>query len=114
MTMASRAVFSNKRIQQTGVGSSNWIILDKGGAGVASVQVEASASATVSIQCTLSLSLINAGDTVPAAEINDIQDMTDLVANGAFTIQGPIKAVRINQTAGVGTSTITVLQAEGN
>ncbi len=114
MSAASRTVLSNKKVQQTGVGASDWIVLDKGGAGVLSVQVEASASATISIQGTLNIDISNGTDTVPVDEINDIQDMTGLVANGLFTIQGPVKAVRINQTAGVGSSTITILQAEGS
>lgn len=114
MSTASRTVLSNKKVQQTGVGTSDWIVLDKGGAGVLSIQVEASGSATISLQGTLNINIINGGDTVPVDEVNSIEDMTGLVANGLFTVQGPVKAVRINQTAGAGTSTITILQAEGH
>lgn len=114
MSTANRTISLSKREENTGVGTSDWIILTKGGAGVVSIQVEASATAIVTIQGTLNLALGTPTDSVPAAEINDIQDMSALAANGLFTVQGPIKAVRINQTVGVGTSAITILQAEGS
>lgn len=114
MSTASRTVSFNNRQEQTGVGQSDWVILKKGGAGVVSIQIEASATAVVSIQGTLNLELSVGSDTVPAAQINDIEDMTALAANNVFSVQGPLKAVRINQTGGAGTSAITVLQAEGS
>ena len=114
MSVARRTVFSNTRREQDGVGASDWVLLDKGGAGVISIQVEASGSATVTIQGTLNLELQTSTGTVPADEINAIQDMSGLTSNGLYTIQGPLKAVRINQTVGVGTSAITVLQVEGS
>ena len=112
MSSANRSIRFTKRITNTGVSASEWVILKQGGANSLGIQVEASATATVSIQSTNNLALDLPSDTVPAAEINDIASMTALVANGNFSVAGPIKAVRINQTAGVGTSAITVLQLE--
>ena len=114
MSVAKRTVFSKTRVEQTGVGTSDWVLLTKGGAGVVSIQVESSASSTVTIQGTLNIGLSVPTDTVPADEINAIQDMSGLTSNGLYTIQGPLKAVRINQTVGAGTSAITVLQVEGS
>lgn len=112
MSTAKRAIFSNKRIEQTGVGASDWIVLSQGGGVDIGIQVEASATAVVSIQGTLNSDIKVGSDTVPAAQINDITDMTALNANGMYSVLGPVRAVRINQTSGAGTSAITVLQAE--
>ncbi len=112
MSSANRSIKFTKRITNTGVSASEWVILKQGGANTLSIQVEASATATVSVQATDNIALAIPSDTVPAAEINDIASMTGLVANGKFSVAGPVKAVRINQTAGVGTSAITVLQLE--
>lgn len=114
MSAASRSASFSKRVTTTGVSVSDWVIIPKGGAGIISLQVEASGSATVTLQGTLNIELTAPTGTVPAAEINDIQDMTAIASNGLYTIQGPLKAIRINQVSGAGTSAITVLQSEGS
>ena len=113
MSTANRTAYFSKRVTTTGVSASEWVILPKGGAGVISLQVEASGTAIVTIQGTLNIGLTAPTDSVPAAEINGIQDMSALSANGLYTIQGPLKAIRINQVSGAGTSAMTVLQSEG-
>ena len=114
MSVAKRTVSLNKKVTNTGVGTSDWLVLTKGGAGVVSIQVEATASSTITIQGTLNIEIENSADVVPADEINAIQDMSGLTSNGLYTIQGPLKAVRINQTVGAGASAITILQVEGS
>jgi len=107
--------YINKREANTGTGASDWVLLGSAGEGRGGnkigIQVEASGSATVSIQCTLDASLSTSDGTVVAAQINDITGLTGLTANGVYSVDGPMKAVRINQTAGAGTSAITVLQS---
>jgi hypothetical protein len=105
----------NVRIEQTGVGVSDWIILGSGSAGGTGAnkiacQVEASASATVTIEVTCCAALKLPGDTVPAEQIHPVPNLTNLTAKDLKGIDMPIKAVRINQTAGSGTSALTILQ----
>lgn len=108
------ARYRNERVANTGVDTSDWLVLGSGGEGRGAdkigIQVEASGTAIITIEATLNADLIDGTDTVPAAEINDIASMVGLTANGMFEVSGPIKAIRINQTAGAGTSAITVLQ----
>lgn len=108
-----RRIITNIRLANTGVGITDWIVFPKGGADNLSVQVEASATAVISIEATINVDIDEATDVVPAAEINAISGLTALAANSLEIVQGPVKAVRINQTAGVGTSAITVLRTEG-
>jgi len=96
------------RISQTGVGSSDWIILDEDSHTDVSLQVEPGGG-TVTIQATLDPALKHSRNTVQPSQIVDIADMAGLTANGVYTVKGPVKAVRINQTAGVGTSYLTAM-----
>lgn len=104
----------NVEISQAGVGASDWIILGGrragSGANVSSIDVRPGADATITIQATINVDIDDGADVVPADEIRDLASLTDLTAAGAglFGIDLPVKAVRINQTIGANTSTITV------
>lgn len=105
-----------KRISQTGVGQSDWLIVDdknignwEGGAGC-SLQVEPNGG-TITIQATLDPNLTQKTDVVPAAQIAIISDMSGLTTDGEiFEMKCPVRGVRINQTVGAGTSSLTILQ----
>ena len=103
----------NEVISVTGVTQSEWIILGGrragAGANIASLDVRPGAGATVTIQATINADLDDPSDTVPAGEIRDLATLTGITGNGGlYGIDLPVKAIRINQTAGATESFVTV------
>lgn len=96
------------RVSQTGVGESDWIVLDANSGSDISLQVEPGGG-TVTIEATLDPDVTRARSTTTSDRIIDIVDMIDLTANGIFTVKGPVQAVRINQTVGAGTCYLTAM-----
>lgn len=102
--MARRAI-----IAQSGVGTTAWVALDSYSPLTSLAAVVSGGAATYTIQHTLDDVL--GGVTATAFDHDTlVAQTTSQDGNYAF----PIAAIRINQTAGAGTVTLTVLQAGGS
>lgn len=111
--------FTNESITQTGVGQSNWIIIQSYngkhvGANKTAIDVRPGADATIDIEVTINVDLTLPSDTVPAGEIRKLSTLTGVTSAGddLYDVNSPIKAVRINQTAGNDPSSITILKVK--
>lgn len=107
--------FVNEKISQTGVGTSDWVILgDSLGlqSFIFSLHINPGADATISIEGTINVDIENPTDTVPSDEIEAITGLTALTAAGKdlYSVDQPLKAIRVNQTVGANESVVTVLK----
>lgn len=104
--------YLNTRIEQTGVGTSAWLLLGSNkrrGAKDFSIAFE-SGGDTASIEVTIDATTAEiTGDTVPTDEVHVLPNGSALTAKALLHEVGPIKAIRINQTLGAGTTALTVL-----
>ena len=103
--MARRAI-----IAQSGVGTTAWIALDTYSPLTSLAAVVSGGAATYTIQHTLD-DVLNSTVTPTAFDHDTLAaQTTSQDGNYAF----PIAGIRINQTVGAGTVTLTVLQAGGS
>lgn len=96
------------RVSQTGVGESDWIVLDANSGSDISLQVEPNGG-TVTVQATLDPDVTRSRSETAAARIVNVVDMVGLTADGIFTVKGPVQAVRIKQTVGAGVCYLTAM-----
>ena len=95
-------------ISGTGVATSAWMPLDTYSPTLSLAAVVSGGAATFTIEYTLDDILSGVAGTAFA-----ITGMSAITATTAATWGFPIAGVRINQTVGAGTVTLTVLQAGG-
>lgn len=105
--------YLNKRITQTGAGTSEWIVLgDRAsgyGAEVVGVFVDVTGTVSSDIEVTLAVDLENPSDSIAAGLVDTATGLTGITAKTKGRIEGPIKGIRINQASGAGTTGLTVL-----
>lgn len=91
---------------QTGVGSTDWIVLNKYADSDTAISVEVTGTVTYTVVGTLDRPLV---DTQPFTEI-DNPDLQNLTASATGNFAYPVLAIRLNITAGTGTARIIVMQ----
>lgn len=97
-----------KTIQVTGVGTSAWIPIDWYKLPI-NVSLHAIVSGTVTSTIEYTVSDVYDPAVTPIAF--SVTGMSGLTANTAGNIAFPIRAVRINNTAGTGTTSLTIMQS---
>lgn len=97
-----------KTIQVTGVGTSAWIPIDW-----YKLPINVSLHATVSgtVTSTIEYTVSDVYDPAVTPIAFSVTGMSGLTANTAGNIAFPIRAVRINNTAGTGTTSLTIMQS---
>lgn len=97
-----------KTIQVTGVGTSAWIPVDW-----YKLPINISLHATVSgtVTSTIEYTVSDVYDPAVTPIAFPVTGMSGLTANTAGNIAFPIRAVRINNTAGTGTLSLTIMQS---
>lgn len=94
-------------IQQTGVGQSAWIPMDyKQSPFNVGMGAVVSGTVTYQVEHTFDDPYVIGG--TPVAFVHS--SMTGLSANGDGNYAFPIRAIRVNVTAGTGSATLTILQ----
>lgn len=97
-----------KTIQVTGVGTSAWVPVDFYKLPVnISLHATVSGTATTTIEYTVS----DVWDPAVTPIAFPVTGMSAITANTAGNIAFPVRAVRINNSAGTGTFTLTILQS---
>ena len=96
-----------QQVSVTGVATSNWIPMDRFPDPTnISLHVVVGGGCTVSIEYTVG----NVFDPTAVLTAFPVTGMTAVVANTAGNIAFPIQAIRVNQTVGANTSTLTIMQ----
>lgn len=92
-----------------GVGVKPWIILDADALGNISYNIELTATATFTLEATL-VRVTDKNQSVAAGQVFTVVNAVDLTATQAGVIQNtPLSALRINQTLGAGSTSLTVV-----
>lgn len=94
-------------IQQTGVGASSWVPLDQY---VASFSVGIGVVVTGVVTYTIEYTYDDVFNNSITPTAWPVLALNGLAVNADAQLSNPVKALRINQTAGAGTTAMTVVQ----
>lgn len=100
----------NKRITYAaGTGAKDWFMLNRWSPSNYTVNIIMSGTATVDLEGTLVQ--LNRGDTATPDDIFVLPGGASITATAAVNVADvPVEALRINQTAGIGTVTMHIMQ----